>query len=1292
MPDHHPPPPTPASRPRDGRGRCAMYGQCGSRSFFSPPLNCAVDMPAKDPTTKLRAHLVQLCGDRYAQGPVCCDAAQVDTLEASIQIANRFVQPCPACWENLKTFWCDFSCSPDQASFVNVTATEKFASGTVATAVEYHVAPKFSTALFDSCKDIKFGGDNRFVMDFVGGGAKTPQEFLDFMGAPKPEVGGSPFPIKFPVQSTLDLRPHNPPAVPCNATDSALRCSCMDCAAVCPVLPAIREPDSPLMVGSWHLWAVLGLALELLVLTTWLGMFVTRWARRAWKQRQVRNRRVRIGDSEDDLEAPAFLRDDLMAAPLLSPSMDAFPQSPIRDGPFVAADDINSLPTDPISQLFLALGHVCAQRPKTTILTMLLLVAACSTGWIFNLKLITSPEDLWVPPDSVAAASKAFYDSEFGPFYRTQQVILSTTDPDPAATVVSEETLRRLFASQHAIKHERAPNGLSLNDFCFRPLPKPDGPDGCVVQSVTGYWQDDLETFEKSDWREHLTSCLSNPTLPACLPAFRQPLKPELIVDQVNGTRAFIVTFVNRNSDRNATYIDAAEEWEAWLRAKFQDAQQATPAPLQLSYSTESSVETELIASTSADYLTIAISYLAMVAYLVQTLRSPTVALSAVTLVLLSVSMAIGALSWLGVPCTFISLEVIPFLALAIGVDNVFLLVEAREQIHVFPSTPYRIALALARQGPGFLLSFACELLIFLAAALIDIPAVSSFALYAAATVAALFLLQVTLFVAILAMIHVPALKHSGAAWVRYTQILVRYRRALLATVAVLSVGSVLLLSNISLGLDQRAALPGDSHMVRYFDDLDRYFSTGPPVYFMAENVDLRNHAHWKAMCARFTACDVNSIPNLLEQERKRPNVSALASPATAWLDDFLYWLQPRDPEDESEDVPACCSRRRKNPREWCDPADDYIGDCVPCVEYDVWRPTNLEGVIDALGDKTTEIMRHWLASVPNEVCPQAGAAAYADAVAPNLDAFTFRAAATPLRSQAALLHAAEAHQRVADAVDAISPVKVATYAVFHPFFAQYAHLVPVAWKLVAMVLLIVAVVATVLLGSLHLAGILAAAMAIMLLWMAALVLGLRQIPLNGVSLVNIVLGGGLGVEFAAHVLRAFAATTTVVDVEARVTQVLFGAGHSVLNGIGWTKLVGVAVLAFARSAIFRTFYFEIYCAILVTGLAVGLGVLPLLLLTFGGAGKAVEVEERLLAVPADVPLPPSRPASPVRPKVTASPDGVDENGASVASGGEGVDRPRSPARKAPNGRTVPGGVVFEVGSLRLGDDPEDDE
>ncbi|KAJ3349883.1 hypothetical protein GGF32_005191 [Allomyces javanicus] len=267
-------------------------------------------------------------------------------------------------------------------------------------------------------------------------------------------------------------------------------------------------------------------------------------------------------------------------------------------------------------------------------------------------------------------------------------------------------------------------------------------------------------------------------------------------------------------------------------------------------------------------------------------------------------------------PCTFISLEVIPFLTLAIGADNVFLLVEAREQIHVFPSTLTR-----------FLLSFACELLIFLAAPLIDISSMSSFVLYAAAMVAALFLLQETLFVAMIAMILVPALKHSGAAWVRYTQILMRYRRALLATVMALSIGAALLLSNILLGLDQRVALPSDSRMVSYFDDLDQYFSMGPPVYSMTENVELRN-AHWKAMRVRFTACGMNSIPSLLEQEQKRPNFSALASPATAWLDDFLYWLQPTDPEDELEEVPACCSRRCKNPREWCDQAADYIGEC----------------------------------------------------------------------------------------------------------------------------------------------------------------------------------------------------------------------------------------------------------------------------------------------------------------------------------------------------------------------------
>jgi len=44
--------------------------------------------------------------------------------------------------------------------------------------------------------------------------------------------------------------------------------------------------------------------------------------------------------------------------------------------------------------------------------------------------------------------------------------------------------------------------------------------------------------------------------------------------------------------------------------------------------------------------------------------------------VLLSVAASVGLYSYIGVPMTLIIIEVVPFLVLAVGVDNIFILVQ----------------------------------------------------------------------------------------------------------------------------------------------------------------------------------------------------------------------------------------------------------------------------------------------------------------------------------------------------------------------------------------------------------------------------------------------------------------------------------------------------------------------------------------------------------------------------------------------------------------------------------------
>jgi Niemann-Pick C1 protein len=68
--------------------------------------------------------------------------------------------------------------------------------------------------------------------------------------------------------------------------------------------------------------------------------------------------------------------------------------------------------------------------------------------------------------------------------------------------------------------------------------------------------------------------------------------------------------------------------------------------------------------------------------------------------------------------------------------------------------------------------------------------------------------------------------------------------------------------------------------------------------------------------------------------------------------------------------------------------------------------------------------------------------------------------------------------------------------------------------------------------------------------------------------------------------------------------------GSSVLVGIASTKFIGVIVLAFAPSTIFKLYYFRMYLFIIILGLFNGLMFLPLVLRWLGPETDANELKE----------------------------------------------------------------------------------
>lgn len=63
--------------PKHEPGTCAFRGHCGKLSFFGKELPCVDNGPAQDPDEELRKELVDLCGAKWEDTPVCCTLEQV---------------------------------------------------------------------------------------------------------------------------------------------------------------------------------------------------------------------------------------------------------------------------------------------------------------------------------------------------------------------------------------------------------------------------------------------------------------------------------------------------------------------------------------------------------------------------------------------------------------------------------------------------------------------------------------------------------------------------------------------------------------------------------------------------------------------------------------------------------------------------------------------------------------------------------------------------------------------------------------------------------------------------------------------------------------------------------------------------------------------------------------------------------------------------------------------------------------------------------------------------------------
>lgn len=909
-----------------------------------------------------------------------------------------------------------------------------------------------------------------------------------------------------------------------------------------------------------------------------------------------------------------------------------------------------------------------------------------------HIQLTTDPVELWSAPNSRARTEKDFHDKNFGPFFRTNQLILTAPQrkghiynsllfgQQNFSGLVSKDLIIELLELQTRIRDieffsKDLNRTATLKDVCFAPL-NPSNPKltDCAVNSLPQYFQNsvaninakvnmtELGVTKEVDWRDHLIYCVNSPLSfkditdlgMSCMADYGAPVFPFLAVggynnDDYTNAEAFILTFSLNNFPRTDPRFKVAMQWETEFLKIVQEYQKNPSTNFTFAYMAERSLEDEINRTTAEDIPIFMISYAVIFVYIAVALGEYSsckrllvdskflVGLGGILVVGCSVLASMGFYSWIGIPSSLVILQVVPFLVLAVGADNIFIFVleYQRDVRRPDEKREEQIGRVLGNVAPSMLLCSLSESVCFFLGALSTMPAVKSFALYAALAVLMDFVLQMTAFVALLSLdarrqdrnrcellccvtvstqrsnkpnegfllplmrkYYAPVLLH------RYTRVIV------MLLFIFMFCASLFLMFNVTVGLDQELAMPQGSYMLTYFQYLYKYFEVGVPVYFVTKGgFNFTSVEGMNAVCSS-VGCDQFSLTQKIQYATNHPELSYIAIPSNSWVDDFIDWLNPGS---------KCCRiySSGENKGKFC-PANELAFRCLfKCMK------TPADGVLRPSEEQFNRFLPDFLGNRPDLLCPKGGLGAYDTAVVMDesgkIIASRFMAYHTPLTNSqeftAALLRARELAYNITLGMRAVNGTaedfEVFPYTVTNVFYEQYLTIVSEGLFNISLCLLPTFFVCCLLLGLDLRSGLLNLITIIMIVVDTVGVMTLWGIDYNAVALINLVTAVGISVEFVSHMTRSFALSTKPTHVD-RAKEATANMGSAVFAGVAMTNLPGIIVLAFAKAQLIQIFFFRLNLVITLLGMAHGLVFLPVLLSYFGpGLNKAVLLQQQ---------------------------------------------------------------------------------
>ena len=415
---------------------------------------------------------------------------------------------------------------------------------------------------------------------------------------------------------------------------------------------------------------------------------------------------------------------------------------------------------------FYALGRASASRPWTMIACTVVLCVIFSGGVGYpGLKNENRGDRLWVPTDTPAQDDKTFVDTYYGAETRFAQAILTKTDGSNVLTPEGLTALRTVATGVSAVSITWEGATYGYNDHCYR------FGASCYAKSAldafsnaAGYAnQTAIDTAMKAD-------PLMNPTDNSKI--LLSSVAGGVTYDSSGNVRAnaLSLTYLFKNNDvlKKGDYVD--EKGDAFDSKVLEIFEASPPAGFKVSYVAARSFGDEFGSTINRDLTKLQIALFLILAYAALTLSKwdqgcvgsrVGVTLAGIISIGMALASAYGLGSYFGL---FFSplMNVLPFLLLGVGVDDMFVIVNAYDNVEARVDPVERMGRTLRYAGMSVTVTSITDVIAFLIGSSTSLPALKNFCYYAALGIFFDYFYQVTFFTACVALDERRKAKRQG--------------------------------------------------------------------------------------------------------------------------------------------------------------------------------------------------------------------------------------------------------------------------------------------------------------------------------------------------------------------------------------------------------------------------------------------------------------------------------------------------------------------------------------------------